>query len=107
MVDIEKITPEIIDSLSSLNPDKIILFGSYASGTPNDESDIDLFLVKDGLKREEQSFFEQKARKSIRSIIFKYGIGVDIISSSTEDLQKREDYFYKVDILKNGILLNE
>ena len=107
MVDIEKLKLEIVNSLSALNPDKIILFGSYAYGSPNDESDIDLFLVKDGLKREEQSRFEQKARKSIRNIIFKYGVGFDILSSSTEDLKKREDYFYKIDILKNGILLNE
>ena len=28
-------------------PDKIILFGSYASGTPSKRSDLDLFLIKD------------------------------------------------------------
>jgi predicted nucleotidyltransferase len=40
MIDIEKIKPEIIQRLMPLKPDKIILFGSYAYGTPNDESDI-------------------------------------------------------------------
>jgi len=47
MVDIEKIKPEIIEKLKLLNPDKIILFGSYAYGKPNEDSDIDLFLLKD------------------------------------------------------------
>lgn len=28
-------------------PEKIILFGSYAWGTPGPDSDIDLFIVKD------------------------------------------------------------
>jgi predicted nucleotidyltransferase len=28
-------------------PEKIYLFGSYANGTPNADSDIDLFIVKD------------------------------------------------------------
>ena len=47
MVDIEKIKVEIVERLKPLDPDKIILFGSYAYGTPNEDSDIDLFLVKD------------------------------------------------------------
>ena len=46
MVDIEKIKPEIIERLKSLKPDRIILFGSYAYGTPNEDSDIDLFLLE-------------------------------------------------------------
>lgn len=49
MVKIEELKPLIIDRLKPLGPDKIILFGSYAYGTPNEESDIDLFLLKDDL----------------------------------------------------------
>ena len=30
------------------NPDRIILFGSYAYGTPNDTSDVDLLVIKNG-----------------------------------------------------------
>ena len=32
-----------------LNPDKIILFGSYANGTPHSESDIDVAVLVHGL----------------------------------------------------------
>jgi len=46
-IDIEKLKEEIVERLKPLNPDKIILFGSYAYGTPNEDSDIDLFLLKD------------------------------------------------------------
>jgi predicted nucleotidyltransferase len=45
MIDIEKLKPKIIKALMPLNPNKIILFGSYAYGTPNENSDIDLYIV--------------------------------------------------------------
>lgn len=36
---------EIIERLKPLHPEKIILFGSYAYGTPHKDSDIDLLVV--------------------------------------------------------------
>jgi len=30
------------------DPDRIILFGSYAYGNPNDKSDLDLLVIKNG-----------------------------------------------------------
>ena len=36
----------IVERLKPLNPDKIILFDSYAYGTPMEESDIVLCLLK-------------------------------------------------------------
>ena len=44
-IDIEKLKEEIVERLKPLNPDKIILFGSYAYGTPDEDSDIDLYVV--------------------------------------------------------------
>lgn len=35
----------IISSLKGANPQKIVLFGSYAYGRPNPSSDIDLLVV--------------------------------------------------------------
>jgi len=48
MLDIEEIKSEIIKRLEPLNPNKIILFGSYAYGTPHKDSDIDLYIVSIG-----------------------------------------------------------
>jgi predicted nucleotidyltransferase len=45
MIDIEELKPLIVERLKPLNPDKIILFGSYAYGSPNEDSDIDLYVV--------------------------------------------------------------
>jgi uncharacterized protein len=37
--------PEIIERLKETNPEKIILFGSYAYGEPSDFSDLDILVV--------------------------------------------------------------
>jgi predicted nucleotidyltransferase len=42
MADILGISKAIYDEF---NPDKIILFGSYAYGNPQDDSDIDLLVI--------------------------------------------------------------
>lgn len=39
------IKKEILKRLKPINPEKIILFGSYAYGKPNEDSDIDLYVV--------------------------------------------------------------
>lgn len=40
---------EIVTRLQQAEPQKIYLFGSYASGTANKESDIDLLLLKESI----------------------------------------------------------
>jgi len=103
MIDIEKIKLEIVERLKPLNPNKIILFGSYAYGTPNEDSDIDLFLIKDDLSVEDLTAFEIEAKMSLLDVMSKYRTnGIDILSASTDYINSKEDYFYKVDILQNG-----
>jgi len=104
MIDIEELKHEIVEKLKPLDPDKVILFGSYAYGTPNEDSDIDLFLVKD-LVAEEARNYRLSARKKLRELIRKHDIGFDIIASSNSFLNSRDDYFYKTDILQNGKVL--
>jgi len=41
----ESIKNEIILNLKSLDPERVILFGSYAYGNPTADSDIDLYIV--------------------------------------------------------------
>ncbi|MDD4883470.1 nucleotidyltransferase domain-containing protein [Sulfuricurvum sp.] len=107
MVDIEILKPQIIECLKPLNPDKIILFGSYAYGIPNEESDIDLFLLKDDLTIENTREYEIDAHIKMKDLIKRYHIGFDILSAPTKYIQQREDYFYKVDILQNGKVIYE
>ncbi|MCD6273991.1 MAG: nucleotidyltransferase domain-containing protein [Deltaproteobacteria bacterium] len=44
-IDINKIKKEILKRLLPIHPEKIILFGSYAYGNPDEHSDIDLYIV--------------------------------------------------------------
>ncbi|MEI6057063.1 MAG: nucleotidyltransferase domain-containing protein [Lentisphaerota bacterium] len=44
-MEIELLKQEIVQRLKALNPEKIILFGSYAYGSPTKDSDIDLYVV--------------------------------------------------------------
>ena len=39
------IKKQIVEKLMPLNPEKIILFGSYAYGKPNEDSDLDIYVV--------------------------------------------------------------
>ena len=107
MIDIEVLKHEIVERLMPLDPDKIILFGSYAYGTPNEDSDIDLFLVKDNITEDELDKYEIEAMMKTRDLIYKYHIGFDILSASSSFLNAREDYFYKVDILEKGKVFYE
>ena len=99
MINIEELKPQIIKELMPLQLDKIILFGSYAYGQPNKDSDIDLFITKD--KNIEQ--IDAKAMIRLRGLMKKYKIGFDILSAKYKDILKREDPFYKIDILQKWI----
>ena len=98
MINIDEIKPQIVKALKPLDPEKIILFGSYAYGTPTKESDIDLFLIKD-------TDIEAESLMRLRDLMKKERVGFDIICDSRENVEKKEDYFYKVDILQNGEVL--
>ena len=41
----DEITKSIISALMPLQPEKVILFGSYASDTAREDSDVDLYIV--------------------------------------------------------------
>jgi uncharacterized protein len=58
---VRRIITEVVDKLKTeYQPERIILFGSYAYGKPNEDSDIDLFIVKNTDKRRVDRFVEVK-----------------------------------------------
>ena len=46
MIDKQKIDEIIKKIADNYQPDKIIMFGSYAYGNPNNTSDLDLLIIK-------------------------------------------------------------
>lgn len=108
MIDIEELKPLIVERLKPLNPDKIILFGSFAYGTPTEESDIDLFLLKDDLEISGIRSYKLELQKRLFDIQKKYLLGIDIFVDSTQRMHQRienvKDQFYE-DILNKGQII--
>jgi predicted nucleotidyltransferase len=79
---------------------KVILFGSYAYGTPEKGSDVDLFIIMDTkISVREQAFFIRRELKE--------SIPIDIIVRTPEQVEERiklGDFFIKK-IMNDGIVL--
>jgi len=68
-----------------VNPEKVILFGSYAYGNANDESDIDIMVIENELKTS-----KIKESIKIRNVLEDIKIPKDIIVLSNDEFE-----FYK------------
>lgn len=91
----------IVKKLKPLNPIKIILFGSYAYGNPNADSDIDICVIKKEVKS------KSKEKKEIRDILKDFLIAKDILVPSLEEYEFYKNQFGSVfmDIDKKGKVL--
>ena len=98
---IQSIEVAIVEKLKPLKPLKIILFGSYANGTPNDDSDIDICIIKKEVKS------KSKEKKEIREKLKDLLIAKDILVSSLEEYEFYKTQFGSVymDIEQKGKLL--
>ena len=86
MID-KNLLEEIVTRLQKVNPIKMYLFGSHAMGTANDESDIDLLLVKDDVKSKIKEMHD--ARKLLRGL----GKSFDVIVASQDEFD-----FYRTQV---------
>ncbi len=102
---------QIKTSLSELNPYLILLFGSYAYGTPHEDSDIDLLVVTndDFIPKnfeEKHKIYLQVSRK-IRHI--KMQIAVDLIVHTLPMYEKfiKQDSSFAHEITTQGKIIYE
>lgn len=98
----QKIKKVVADVIDKIKPEKVILFGSFAYGKPNSDSDVDLLFVTDtklsGLKRYcwVSSQIEHK-------------FPMDILVKTRKEIRERlkmGDPFFK-EIIKKGEVLYE
>ena len=93
----------VVDQIAiSYQPKKIILFGSYAYGTPKPESDVDLMVIMD------TQLSELKQAATICRQI-PYHFGIDLIVCTPQRLAQRMEWgdpFLK-EIIQRGITLYE
>lgn len=81
---INKLTIYIKDLI---DPEKIILFGSYAHGVPDKDSDIDILIVKEIEEEGQKRSFRRILRKNIPPL----GIGKDFIIITPQELENYRD----------------
>ena len=84
----DSLTSELVQRiLTAAKPDRIILFGSAASGTMTRDSDIDLLVVEPapGNTREESV----KIRRALGDV----GYPIDVLMMSTERFEETKDIF--------------
>ncbi|MBM4136106.1 MAG: nucleotidyltransferase domain-containing protein [Nitrospirota bacterium] len=85
-MDIESYLKNIVDKIiNNFNPDKIILFGSYAYGHPTVDSDMDIMIVMDTDEK------PHKRAVSVRKVLKGIGIPKDIIVKTPEEFERFKD----------------
>ena len=101
MINIEELKPLIVERLKPLNPEKIILFGSFAYGEPTEDSDIDICVVE----RDYANKWEEK--RKIRELLKDIKMPKDILNPRLKEYEfyKNETNSVYYDIDKKGVLL--
>lgn len=84
------------------NPDKVILFGSAASGKIGPCSDIDLVIVKDTMVP-----FFKRAKQLVELLDYDVDIDFLIYTSDEFAFAAKENLFFQREVLKRGKVLYE
>jgi predicted nucleotidyltransferase len=110
-MNINEILDDLVFSLRPSDPYRIILFGSYARGDQNENSDIDLMVILDNDHVSGTYAERLNKRISIRKLVLEINrkIPLDILVYSKAELKKiKEHGNYLIDeIEKTGKILYE
>jgi len=103
MIDTTKIDGIVHRMAINFNPDKIILFGSYASGTPNNDNDLDLLIIKESdLPPHRRSF-------DIQKLLIGSMVPTDILVYTNKEFEeeKKDRYSFLSNAIKTSKILYE
>ncbi|GAF27388.1 predicted nucleotidyltransferases [Moorella thermoacetica Y72] len=101
----EKIVYSMVKRIQEkFNPEKIIVFGSWARGEAGPDSDVDLLVIMD-CTREQKREIQAAIRKELRE----FKVPKDIVIASPEDINKYKDAWWTVyhPALEEGKVLYE
>lgn len=111
MIDKNYYIKQLQSKLSALDPYLVLLFGSYAIGVPDKDSDLDLFVVLNdntmpiSFKEKQELYF--KVSEHTHDIAKEIPIDLIVFTKPMfEDFKAMNSSFSK-DLLKNGIVLYE
>lgn len=105
----KNITPELINYIvekivREIQPEKIILFGSYARGDFGQDSDLDLFIIKEGKES------SRIMRRKVEAILWGRRFPVDLLVRKPDEVEwnfRAKNPFYLYHIFKDGKVLYE
>lgn len=98
MVNEDKIQRLVNKIVAEYDPEKIILFGSYAWGEPTPDSDVDLFVVKASIEN------RHKRQIKLERKLYPPEMAFDLFVYTPEEVEERlelGDFFIR-DIVTKG-----
>ncbi|MCJ7685724.1 MAG: nucleotidyltransferase domain-containing protein [Desulfobacteraceae bacterium] len=111
MEDNRKYLPEIIQNIRRINPQKIILFGSYASGVFSEDSDLDLVVILDSPEIAKNYDEKMRNRLLVRRNIYALSkrVPVDLVvyTKGEYDIISESGSSFYNEIKKTGKVLYE
>ena len=101
----------ITEDLQAVNPYLVILFGSYAYGTPKKDSDLDIFVVlnensKPTTFKEKQALY-LKVSPYTRSVTSQIPVDLMVFTKPMYEEFKASKSNFSKEILNKGIILYE
>ena len=99
----QEVIRSLVEQIAVLfHPQKIILFGSYAYGTPRPESDVDLLVIMDTQRSE-----LEQAATICRTIHYRFGL--DLVVYTPDHLAQRLEWgdSFLREIKQHGITIYE
>jgi predicted nucleotidyltransferase len=99
----DKIADIVKKIVSGYNPDKIILFGSYANGKPTEDSDLDLMVIKaTDLPRPQRTI-------QVRKMLYGAMVPIDLIVYTPKEIADSQEnkLSFVSEVLNTGKTLYE
>ncbi|MCR4406909.1 MAG: nucleotidyltransferase domain-containing protein [Anaerolineae bacterium] len=97
---LQQVTRRIVEAF---NPEKIILFGSYAYGTPTSDSDVDILIVMESDEK------PAKRHMAVSQLFRNRPFPMDIVVRTPQEISHRlaaGDFFLR-EIMQRGKVLYE
>lgn len=101
---VAEVLPDVAQRIAAeLQPEKIVLFGSYAYGTPTADSDVDLLVILDSAASPTERYL------AVSRLLYPRPFPVDILVKTPAEVEsalKKGDFFLR-EILTRGRVLYE
>ena len=100
MIKKEKDLNKIISIIRRINPEKIYLFGSYATGSSDEQSDIDLLIIAPSYERPLER--RLKLRRMLSEYDRKFGLDLLVYTPDEFEMLAKETSSFIYSAIKQG-----